>query len=117
MDAKRARERVAAERKRVEDGLRRLNAEVAGEAALHQQQSGEAGEAGTDLDREEVELALIADLREELKAVARAEARITAGTYGRSVESGTLISDERLEVAPLAERTVDEQVRFEKDAR
>ncbi len=117
MDAKRARELVAAERKRIEDGLRRLNADVAGEADLHQQQTGEANEAGTDLDREEVDLALLEDLREELKTVARAEARITAGTYGKSVESGAPIDDDRLEAAPLAERTVEEQRRFEKEAR
>jgi DnaK suppressor protein len=54
-------------------------------------------------------------LQAELAAVARAEARLAAGTYGVSVESGARIPDERLEVEPLAERTVDEQARFERD--
>ena len=113
MNDKRARELVARERARIEQSLRELNAEVTAEAELHQQQTGEASEAGTELDREEIELALVADLREELKAVGRAEARIAAGKYGRSVDTGAQIPDERLEAAPLAERTIGEQRRLE----
>jgi DnaK suppressor protein len=113
MDGRRARELVARERARIEESLRRLNADVTAEGALHQQQTGEAYEAGTDLEREEVDIALVTDLREELRAVSRAEARIAAGTYGRSIESGAMIPDNRLEAAPLAERTVEEQRRLE----
>src|SRR5207302_9199545 len=51
---------------------------VTAEEELHQQQTGEASEAGTELDREEIKLALCADLREELSAVGRAEARSAA---------------------------------------
>ena len=113
MNDKRARELVARERARIEQSLRELNAEVTAEAELHQQQTGEASEAGTDLDREEIDIALVADLREELEAVGRAEARIAAGKYGRSIDSGAQIPDERLEAAPLAERTIEEQRRLE----
>lgn len=116
MNHKRARELVARERARIEDRLRRLNADVTAEGELHHQQTGEASEAGTDLEREEVDLALVADLREELNATLRAEARIAAGTYGRSIESGAPIPDDRLEAAPLAERTVEEQRRFDHGA-
>src|SRR6266446_5114907 len=73
MNDKRARELVARERARIEQSLRELNADVTAEVELHQQQTGEASEAGTDLDREEIDIALVADLREELKAVGRAE--------------------------------------------
>ncbi len=113
MNDKRARELVARERARIEQSLRELNAEVTAEAELHQQQTGEASEAGTDLEREEIDIALVADLREELKAVGRAEARIAAGKYGRSIDTGAQIPDERLEAAPLAERTIEEQRRLE----
>ena len=113
MNAKRARELVARERARIEQSLRELNAEVRAEGELHQQQNGEAYEAGTDLDREEIDLALVADLQEELKAVGRAEARIAAGKYGRSIDTGAQIPDERLEAVPLAERTIEEQRRLE----
>jgi RNA polymerase-binding transcription factor DksA len=113
MNDKRARELVARERARIEQSLRELNAEVTAEGELHQQQTGEASEAGTDLDREEIDIALVADLREELKAVGRAEARIAVGRYGRSIDTGAQIPDERLEAAPLAERTIEEQRRVE----
>jgi DnaK suppressor protein len=113
MNDKRARELVARERARIEESLRELNAEVTAEEELHQQQTGEASEAGAELDREEIELALVAGLREELKAVGRAEARIAAGKYGRSIDTGAQIPDERLEAAPLAERTIGEQRRLE----
>lgn len=113
MNAKRARELVARERAQIEQSLRELNAEVTAEGELHQQQTGEAHEAGTDLDREEIDLALVADLHEELKAVGRAEARIAAGEYGRSIDTGAQIPDERLEAVPLAERTIEEQRQLE----
>jgi RNA polymerase-binding transcription factor DksA len=51
------------------------------------------------------------DIRDELAAVERAEARLAAGTYGLSVESGVPIPDERLEAVPTAERTVEEEAR------
>ena len=43
----------------------------------------------------------------------RAERRLAEGSYGRSIESGEPIPDERLEAVPWAERTVEEQGRFE----
>jgi hypothetical protein len=43
-----------------------------------------------------------------LDAVARAEARLAAGSYGKSVKSGLPIPDERLEADPAAELTVEE---------
>jgi len=115
VNTEQARELVARERRRIEQGLRDLNVDVADDVELHQQQTGEASEAGADLDREEIDLGLIADLRAELKAVGRAEARIAAGTYGRSIDSGAPIPDERLRAAPLAERTIEEQRALERD--
>ncbi len=49
------------------------------------------------------------DLREQLAAVERAEARLAAGTYGLSIESGERIPDERLELRPTAELTTEEE--------
>ncbi len=63
---------------------------------------------------DEYEQGLGDQLREELAALERAEARLAAGTYGLSVESGEPIPDERLEAYPLAERTIAEQERFER---
>ena len=78
-----------------------------------------AGEtdAGSPVATEMTGAALLADVRDRLAAVARAGARIDAGTHGRSIESGDPISDGRLEADPLAERTVEEQRRNEQEAR
>lgn len=51
------------------------------------------------------------DLRAELAAVERAEARLQDGTYGLSVLSGEPIPEPRLEARPTAEMTVEEQQR------
>lgn len=109
MNEDRARALVAAERARIEAALRALTGDIEAEGALGRQQTGESTEAGTDLEIEEVDVALVQSLRDQLAAVGRAEERIVAGTFGRSIQSGALIPDERLEAAPLAERTIEEQ--------
>jgi DnaK suppressor protein len=52
-------------------------------------------------------------LRDRLEAIGRAEQRLADGTYGFSVESGEPIPAARLEAAPWAERTTQEQQRYE----
>jgi RNA polymerase-binding transcription factor DksA len=113
MNNARAREIVAAERARIEAALAGLADSVRDDGQLQRQQTGENADAGSDLQAQGVDMALAADLRKQLEAVERAEERIAAGKYGRSVESGAAIPDERLKVAPLAERTVQEQAVFE----
>jgi DnaK suppressor protein len=115
MNEQRARELVARERTRIEALLAEQTGEIRADGSLQRQQTGESDESGTSLDSESISVALAADLRNELAAVSRAEARIADGTYGRSVQSGLPISDERLEARPLAERTVEEQRPYEAD--
>jgi DnaK suppressor protein len=112
VDDRRARELVAAQRERIEAALRDLTGRVGEENDLEAQQGGES-DAGSELATEMVDDALIANLQAQLDAVARAEARIEAGTYGLSVDSGVAIPDDRLETEPLAERTVEEQRRVD----
>lgn len=114
MDKQHARELVARERARIEAALAELDGEIRDEGRLERQQTGESEDAGSNLASEAVSAALAANLREQLEAVVRAEARLAEGTYGKSVESGLPIPDERLEVEPLAERTVEEQRLYEK---
>jgi DnaK suppressor protein len=114
LNDERARILVAAERTRIERALSDLTASVRSEGPLQRQQTGEAAEVGTDLENEGVEMALVDGLRLDLAAVVLAEARIAAGTYGKSVEDGAPIPDARLEAAPLAERTVEQQLSFER---
>lgn len=117
MNEHHARELVARERGRIESALASLVGEEQAENVAQFEQTGESAEAGTELQHELVDQALVANLQNELAAVERAEARIAQGTYGLSVESGARIPDERLEAQPLAERTVEEQTRFERSQR
>jgi RNA polymerase-binding transcription factor len=107
MDSERARELLARERERIERALGRLRHADTGEPA----DDLDPANLASDLYQDELDEGLADDLREELAAVERAEARLGAGTYGLSIESGKLIPDERLEVLPTAERTVEEEKR------
>jgi|SRR3954463_8950275 DnaK suppressor protein len=107
MDPERARELLARERERIERSLARLRHEDTGEAADEFDPANQA----SDLYQDELDEGRSDDLREELAALERAEARLAAGTYGRSIQSGELIPDERLEAVPAAERTVEEEAR------
>src|ERR687883_469995 len=110
MDPDRARELLAAERERIERALRRLGHEDTGEEADDQ----DPGNLASELYQDELDQGLAEDLRDELAAVERAEARLAAGTYGISIESGKPIPDERLEAIPTAERTADEEQRYDR---
>ena len=70
-------------------------------------------DAGSDLFENERDQSVIERLERELEAIARAEQRVEEGTYGVSVESGEPIPDGRLEAIPWAERTAEEQARFD----
>jgi len=107
VDPDRARELLSAERERIERSLARLGHQDTGEPADEEDPANLA----SDLYQDELDEGLSDDLREELAAVERAEARLAAGTYGLSVESGSPIPDERLEARPTAERTAEEETR------
>jgi DnaK suppressor protein len=105
MDPARAQELLAAERARLERAVGRRAHEETGELSNEEDPANLA----TDLYQDELDEGLADDLREELAAVERAEARLAAGTYGLSIESGKPIPDERLEALPTAERTAEEE--------
>jgi DnaK suppressor protein len=107
MDPARAQELLAAERARIERALARHGHEDTGEPTDDQDPANLASE----LYEDELDEGLADELRRELAAVERAEARLADGTYGLSVESGKPIPDERLEAVPTAERTVEEEAR------
>jgi len=107
MDAERARDVLTRERARIERALARLGHPNSGEPADEIDPANQASE----LYEDEFEEGLAEDLRTQLAAVERAEARLAAGTYGRSIESGEPIPDERLEALPTAERTAEEEAR------
>jgi DNA-binding CsgD family transcriptional regulator/RNA polymerase-binding transcription factor DksA len=57
---------------------------------------------------EETDSQRAADIRRQLAALDRAQARLEAGTFGRSIRSGLPIGDERLEADPGVELTAEE---------
>lgn len=107
MDPDGARALLAAERERIERALGRLRHEDDGEPSDDE----DPGNLASGLHQDELDSGLTEELREQLAAVGRAEARLAAGTYGLSIESGEPIPDERLEALPTAERTVEEEKR------
>ena len=105
MDIERARELLKAERDRIERALRRVAPVNDGEEA----DEFDPANLAADLYLDELDESRELDLREQLAAVERAEARLAAGTYGLSIVSGEPIPDERLEIIPTAERTAAEE--------
>jgi DnaK suppressor protein len=111
IDDARARELLSRERERIERALadfeRNRDSETSG---LDQHPADDADH----LQQDEVDEALAEQLREELAAVERAERRLEEGKYGLSIESGEPIPAGRLEAVPWAERTAQEQERYER---
>lgn len=107
MDSDRAHQLLARERARIEKALGGLE----GEGPLESSDRVEPGDLDSEnLYQDELDEGRRADLRAELAALQRAEARLAAGTYGLSVESGQPIPDARLEALPTAERTAQKSV-------
>jgi DnaK suppressor protein len=111
VDEARARELLARERQRIERSLADLGPAPDEELSHVDQHLADAGSELFETEREE---GLATQLREALAAVERAERRLEEGKYGLSVESGEPIPDERLERMPWAERTVEEQTRYDR---
>jgi DnaK suppressor protein len=110
MDDTRARALLTASRERIEAAIADLEPST-DEELSHVDQH--LGDAGSELYSQEQDAGELERLRAELAAVERAEERVEAGTYGVSIESGDPIPEARLEAQPTAERTVDEQSRYE----
>lgn len=107
MEAERARELLARERERIERALGIHEGEP-----LDSDRNIEPGDRDSEnLYQDEFDATRAADLRDQLAAVERAEARLRDGTYGISIQSGEPIPEARLEARPTAELTVEEQQR------
>jgi DnaK suppressor protein len=111
MDSERARELLRRERDRIVQALAQL-----GVPGTDELEGDGMADSGSRLYEEEFDEGQVDDLRAELASVKHAEERLAAGTFGLSVESGEPIPDERLEAVPAAERTVEEQTRFARQA-
>ena len=105
MDDARAKQLLAREREQIEQAIvaARRGGPEEGDARV---EPGDFNSEG--LYQDEFDAGLLADLKERLAAVERAEARLAEGKYGLSVRSGEPIPDQRLEAFPTAELTVEE---------
>ncbi len=112
MDEERARTLLAQHRERLARLLGNTTQREGDEELSHADQH--PADDAQFLADEEVDEGLREQLQEELEAIERAERRLAEGTYGRSIESGEPIPDERLEAIPWAERTAQEQTRYER---
>ena len=108
-----ARELLTRDRERVETALAGLGRQRVSELAEIDTEISADDDAETIVE-EEVDDALARSLRSELGAIERAEKRLEDGTYGLSVDSGDPIPAERLKTVPYAERTIEEQERYER---
>ncbi len=113
MNTEQARELLASERERLERALGELAAPETG----GDRDPAEAGDDAPQLLDAEIDAGLAEPLREQLAALGRAEARLAEGTYGISIESGEAIPDGRLQSIPWAERTAEEQARYDSAGR
>ena len=96
MEDAKARELLARERERIEKALAGIG------PAEDRDEPRDASDDANEL------------FDEELDAIERAEKRLEEGKYGVSIESGDPIPDGRLEAIPWAERTAEEQSRYER---
>jgi DnaK suppressor protein len=114
MDTQRARDLLTRERTRIERELADLTrtSDDDDEQLSHVDQH--PADEGTELFQRERDDGVAEELRDDLAAIARAEARLHDGSYGRSIESGDPIPDGRLEAIPWAERTVEEQSAYDR---
>jgi DnaK suppressor protein len=113
IDEARARALLQRERERIERSLAD-HRRVRGSEVEEVDTGSDLVDEGGEIEEEEVDDALVAALRAELEAIQRAEARLADGTYGRSIESGEPIPAGRLAAIPWAERTAEEQQRYER---
>ncbi len=107
MDDEKAKELLAAERRRVERLLTDKTEEREADRVAADQ-DGDMFDSAEPLTEQGTDDSVALELRQRLEAIGRAEQRLSAGTYGRSVRSGAPIPDDRLEADPAAELTVDE---------
>lgn len=108
MELEKATQLIAAERERINSLLVSSGASRFEDNAAERDAGNGDIDAAQPLEHEAIDIAVQGSLQERLAALARAQERISKGTYGISLESGRPIPDERLEADPAAELTVDE---------
>ena len=102
VDANVARNRLMAERQRLEKVLRELEADYRDSGGI----SSLSGDAGADSTHADTSVGLQRDTQLQIGEVDAALERVDAGTYGLDEETGEPIDPARLEVLPAARTNV-----------
>lgn len=115
MDETKARERLEQERER----LQAMARSIAEDNDLEEGQQDSAAElsnvdqhvadAGSETFEREKDMAILANLEEQIDGIEEALKRVADGTYGTCEACGKAIGDERLEVVPTARYCVEDQ--------
>ncbi|HEY8638146.1 MAG TPA: TraR/DksA C4-type zinc finger protein [Solirubrobacteraceae bacterium] len=114
MDDARASELLRADRERIERALAAIQSGHTRGDDEDERVDQHLADQATELYDKSFDQGHAEELRAQLTAVERAEKRLEEGTFGRSIDSGEPIPDARLEIVPTAERTVEEQGRYER---
>ncbi|TMC50654.1 MAG: hypothetical protein E6J14_03610 [Chloroflexi bacterium] len=121
MDRESARQRLEAERARLEEVRRAADHLVEGVEQAEQTELSSLdqhpADVGSEVFERERDLGVMQQVRQELDEVQSALRRLDDGRYGVCEVCGRPISDERLEVKPAARYCVDDQARLERGAR
>lgn len=107
MDADDARDRLNAEKARVEELVHELKGELGdgeGELADYDQHPADTG---SDTFEREKDLSILEQLENELAELDAALARLDDGTYGIDERTGQPIAAARLEAIPTARTNID----------
>ena len=111
IDPERARQRVEAERERVEGLARQLRDELDDETDGEQSELADydqhPADSGSETFEREKDLSILEQLEAELAELQAALERIDAGTYGIDEVTGEPIVPERLEAMPAARTNID----------
>ena len=123
MESDLARQRLAAERERL-DGVRstfddehlgeQSESESTGELSSYDQHQADMG---TETFEREKDLSILEQVEAELADVEHALRRLDDGTYGTCEVCGTAIPDERLEAMPAARLCLEHQAEVEREVR
>lgn len=119
MDKSEARGLLNEERERLDQQIRRAEAEAVRDPSEIDPSDREqlGADAASNLYDREMAATTLSYLREQLAEVDAAFERLDKGTYGISEVSGKPIPDERLRVRPTARYLADEQQQFERGVR
>jgi RNA polymerase-binding transcription factor DksA len=121
MDDAEARDRINAEKARVESLIAGLKGELGAENESDDAELSDydqhPADTGTDTFERERDLGILDDLEAEFRELEDALGRIDAGTYGIDEITGEPIDPERLEAVPAARTNVVPPVRPSTEAR